>query len=306
MRSPEELITMHHEATFDDRPVLVYAFNGFVDAGGGVRLASEHLLNTCEHRLVATFDIDELFDYRSRRPRMSFVVDHFAAVDIPQIGLHEVTTPDGVRFLLLAGPEPDYQWQRFIAAVEIIVRRFDVRMAIGLSAVPWPAPHTRPLGITVHGNEPELIAGFVSPLGEIEVPGHVTAMLELSLGELGIPSLGVTGQVPHYLVQFEFPQAAAALISGLARLLGSALSTERFTSGAREAEVQIAEQLAGNDEFATVLAALEQQYDLAASQSAATSSGAELVPDGRVPTAEELGAQFEAFLQGLDDTDPKD
>lgn len=306
MRSPDELITVHHEATFDERPVLVYAFSGFVDAGGGVRLASEHLLTVCEQRLIATFDMDELFDYRSRRPRMSFVIDHFAAVDIPQISLHEVTAPDGTHFLLLVGPEPDYQWQRFIAAVEIIVRRYDVRMAIGLSAVPWPAPHTRPLGITVHGNEPELIAGFISPLGEIEVPGHVTAMLELRLGELGLPSLGVTGQVPHYLVQFEYPQAAAALIGGLSHLLGSELPTERFDTGAREAELQIAEQLAGNDEFASVLAALEQQYDQAATSAETAASGADLVPDGRVPTADELGAQFEAFLQGLDDPDPKD
>lgn len=140
MRPPEELYSIHSEPSSVDGPVLVYAFAGFVDAGAGVRLAADHLLASCEHRLIATFDVDEVFDYRARRPRMSYVVDHFASVEIPQITLHEVTDSSGVPFLLLVGPEPDYQWQRFIAAVEQIVDRFGIRLAIGLTAVPWPAP----------------------------------------------------------------------------------------------------------------------------------------------------------------------
>ena len=217
MRPPEELYTVHSEPSSADRPVLVYAFAGFVDAGAGVRLAAEHLLAVCDHRLIATFDVDEVFDYRARRPRMSYVVDHFASVDIPQITLHEVTDASGVPFLLLVGPEPDYQWQRFIAAVEQLIDRFRVRLAIGLTAVPWPAPHTRPMGITVHGSEPSMLENHPSVLGEIEVPGHVSAMLELRLGERGTPSMGITAQVPHYLVQFEYPNAATALLAGVAR-----------------------------------------------------------------------------------------
>ncbi len=83
MRAPQELYTVHREVHFDAPPVLVYAFSGFVDAGGGVRLAADHILQTCDFQLVATFDVDELIDYRARRPRMSFVVDHFASVGDP-------------------------------------------------------------------------------------------------------------------------------------------------------------------------------------------------------------------------------
>ena len=91
MRSPEELFVVHQDVTFDPPPVLVYAFSGFVDAGSGVRLAADHILQTCSYRLLATFDADELLDYRARRPKMTYVVDHFATVEIPQIVLHEVT-----------------------------------------------------------------------------------------------------------------------------------------------------------------------------------------------------------------------
>jgi len=238
---------------------------------------------------------------------MSYVVDHFASVDIPQISLHEVTDPTGARFLLLVGPEPDYQWQRFIAAVQGIVDRFHVRLAVGLSAIPWPAPHTRPLGLTIHGSEPSLVAGFTSVIGEIEVPGHVGAMLELSLGEQGVPSMGVTAQVPHYLVQFEYPRGAQALLEGVASVTGLSLSSAGLQAAADAADREVANQLEGNDEFAVIVSTLEAQYDQLAAGAAMAAGLSELAPDGEMPTGDEIAAQVEEFLNGLrDDEERKD
>jgi len=58
------------------RPVLVEALDGFVDAGSGRRLAREHLLNALDSQLVVSFDVDQLLDYRARRPEMTFTTDH--------------------------------------------------------------------------------------------------------------------------------------------------------------------------------------------------------------------------------------
>ena len=306
MRSPDELVTVHREVHFDERPVLLYAFSGFVDAGSGVRLAADHLLASCAHTLVASFDADELLDYRARRPRMSYVVDHFASVEVQQIVLHELVDAVGQRFLLLTGPEPDYQWLRFMAAVDGLVDRYDVRLAVGLSAIPWPIPHTRPLGITVHGSEPELVAGHVSALGEIEVPGHVGAMLELHLGQRGVPSMGVTAQVPHYLVQFEFPRAATTLLAGVVQATGLALPVADLEPAARRADAEVAQQLEGNDEFATVVAALEQQYDQMAALTAGAAGGLADHADSGVPSGDEIAAQVEQFLSSLGDPDDPD
>jgi hypothetical protein len=52
--------------------VLVHALTGFVDAGQAGHVAVAHVLAHLEHRVVATFDIDQLLDYRSRRPMMTF------------------------------------------------------------------------------------------------------------------------------------------------------------------------------------------------------------------------------------------
>ena len=302
MRSPDELYSIHRDELAADRPVLVYAFAGFVDAGAGVRIAADHMLASCDHHLVATFDVDEVFDYRARRPRMSYVVDHFASVEIPQISLHEVTDSSGMSFLLLVGPEPDYQWQRFIAAVEQLIDRYDVSMAIGLTAVPWPAPHTRPLGVTVHGSDAALLEGYTSVLGEIEVPGHVSAMLELQLGERGTPSMGITAQVPHYLVQFEYPNAASALLDSLAHVAGLTIPRDALVPAAERAAREITQQLEGNDEFAAVVAALEQQYDqMSQMQTGAGGGLADLAPAGGVPSGDEIAAMVEEFLQGIAD-----
>jgi hypothetical protein len=303
MRPPQELFTVHREVSFDERPVLVYAFSGFVDAGGGVRLAADHILASCEFQLVATFDVDELIDYRARRPRMSFVVDHFASVEIQQIVLHEVTDEAGHRFLLLTGPEPDYQWQRFLAAVDLIAAMFDVRLAVGLSAIPWPIPHTRPLGVTVHGSEPSLVAEHVSVIGEIEVPGHVGAMLELHLGQQGIPSMGLTAQVPHYLVQFEFPRAATVLLEGVAAAAGLVLPTAGLEAAAGRADAEVAQQLDGNAEFAAVVSALEEQYDQIAAVGRDETGGRS---DDQMPSAEEFAAQVEQYLSSLSEPGDQD
>lgn len=304
MRSPEELFTVHREAQFDEPPVLVYAFAGFVDAGSGVRLAADHILATCQHRLLATFDVDELLDYRARRPRMTYVVDHFASVEVPQITLHEVTDGQGARFLLLTGPEPDYQWQRFLAAVDLIAQHYRVRLAVGLSAIPWPIPHTRPLGITVHGNEPSLVAGHVSVVGEVEVPGHVGAMLELHLGQHGFSSMGLTAQVPHYLVQFEFPRAAATLIAGVSAATGLVLPTAALEPAARKADADVAAQMEGNDEFIAIVAALEQQYDQLAGVAATPRGALGAITEAEVLSGEEIAAQVEEFLSHLGEAGP--
>lgn len=309
MRSPEKLVTFHRPRSEIDRPslpTLVHTFQGFVDAGGGVRLAAAHLRDTCRTEVIATFDTDELIDYRARRPRMTFSSDHFTAVDSPSITLTRVFDNAGRDFLLLDGLEPDYQWNSFLAAIDVIVDEFELTHAVGLTAIPWPAPHTRPIGVTVHGNDPTLVAGRSAILGDIEVPGHMGALVEFHLGQRGLSSVGVTAQVPHYLVQFEYPRCAMVLIEGLIDVTGLDLSGIGLEDRAVKADDEVAEQLSGNEEFAAVVGALELQYDqMVEARSALTKPSS--APQGVVPSGDEIAAQVEEFLAGLrSETDKED
>jgi CRP-like cAMP-binding protein len=286
----------------------VHAFTGFLDAGGATAMASR-LLQSRDHRLLATFDVDQVLDYRARRPVLTFVTDHFAAVDMPGIALHEVTDADGTPFLLLTGPEPDYQWQRFCDAVVEIVRQTGTTLTVGLSAIPWPAPHTRPLGVTIHGNVPSLVSTPHAIAGNIQVPGHIGGLLELRLGEEGERAIGIATHVPHYLGQFEYPAAAIATLEALSTTTGLVIPVDDLRAPASRAEGEIAQQLQNSEEFVTIVHALEQQYDQLAAlraTSTATSGTSDLAPGGQVPTADEIAAQVEQFLADMHDRESGD
>ena len=98
MLDPEGLYALADGAPSPEalgRPILLHALGGFIDAGFAGRLASEHLLETLPHRLVATFDVDQVYDYRARRPAMVFVEDHWESYAAPQLALHAVTDAAG-------------------------------------------------------------------------------------------------------------------------------------------------------------------------------------------------------------------
>ncbi|MCW2544265.1 MAG: hypothetical protein JWM40_1817, partial [Frankiales bacterium] len=73
---PTELYELDPDRPDLEGVVLVQALDGFIDAGGARKLASDHLLETLPHTVVARFDHDQLFDYRARRPIMVFAKDH--------------------------------------------------------------------------------------------------------------------------------------------------------------------------------------------------------------------------------------
>jgi hypothetical protein len=283
-----------------DGPVLLVALDGFVDAGAAARLAVEALLEEQEPRTLARFDTDQLVDYRSRRPPLRFETDHWAAYSAPELDLVQLTDSDGTDFLLLAGPEPDVQWERFCAAVEQLIRRFGVRLVITLTAIPMAVPHTRPIGVTAHGTRPELTEGHEAWFATAEVPGSAVGLLELRLGEAGVDAMGFAVHVPHYLARAEYPHAARVLLdhTGLAGELY--LPTGSLTKAAERADAEIAEQVEGSDEVRQVVQALERQYDVVASGRGQHPGGGLA---GELPSADELAAEVERFLAGETDGD---
>ncbi|KOX10567.1 proteasome protein [Micromonospora sp. NRRL B-16802] len=276
------------------QPVLIQALTGFVDAGNASRLAREQLLTSLESRPIATFDVDQLFDYRSRRPVMTFVEDHWESFDAPALELHLLHDDDETPFLLLTGPEPDLQWERFTAAVAGLAARLDVRLTVGLNSIPMAVPHTRPTGVTAHATRPELIAGYEPWLQRVQVPGSVGHLLEFRLGEQGRDALGFAAHVPHYVAQTEYPAAAEVLLTSVSRSTGLLLPGDGLRSAAEVVRVEIDRQVAQTEDAAALVQALEEQYDAFARGRGEKNL---LAPDaGPLPTADELGAELERFL----------
>lgn len=294
MLDPRDLYKLVDDLPELGRPVLVQALSGFVDAGNGVRLAREHLLETLESRPVGTFDIDQLLDYRSRRPPMIFIEDHWESYEAPKLELHVLHDDAGTPFLLLTGPEPDLQWERLVAALTEVVERLGVRLTVGLNAIPMAVPHTRPTGITAHGTRRELVTGYEPWLQRVQVPGSAGHLLEFRLGEKGHDAMGFAAHVPHYLAQAEYPPAAEQLLTSVSKSTGLLLPTEGLRQAAESVRADIDQQIEQTAEAAELVRALEEQYD---AFTRGRQRGANLLADtGPLPTAEELGAELERFL----------
>ena len=293
MLDPHELYQLTDELPDLGQPVLIQALTGFVDAGNATRLSREHLCSVLDARPIATFDIDQLLDYRSRRPIMIFEEDHWASYDQPRLELDLLHDDAGTPFLLLSGPEPDLQWERFVAAVIALIDRLGVRATVGLNAIPMAVPHTRPVGVTAHATRRELITGYEPWLQRVQVPGGAGHLLEYRLGEQNRDALGFAVHVPHYVAQSEFPAAAEALLTSVSRSTGLLLPTEALRTAAEAVRTDIDRQVAQTDEARALVRTLEEQYDTFTRSRGPVELEHETGP---LPTAEELGAELERFL----------
>jgi hypothetical protein len=280
-------------------PVLIHALEGFSDAGHAIKLAATHLKNTLDTELVASFAIDELLDYRSRRPLMTFKTDHFTHYDDPELNLYALHDSVGTPFLLLAGLEPDLRWERFITAVRLLAERLGVRQVIGLGTIPMAVPHTRPVTMTAHANDKELIAEHQPWVGEVQVPASVSNLLEYRMAQHGHEAVGFTVHVPHYLAQTDYPAAAEALLAEVARTGSLQIPLAALAEAGGEVLTKINEQVENSAEVAQVVTALERQYDAFVS---AQENRSLLARDEDLPSGDELGAEFERFLAQRDES----
>ena len=275
--SPVSLYTLTDDHDLID-PVLLAAFDGWVDAGSAATTALGILADDGE--VVATFDADRLFDYRARRPPLEIVDGRLTELTWPELVLRR-TRLDERDLLVLVGPEPDYRWRAFTAAVIELARRFGVVEWISLGAIPAAVPHTRAVPIIGTEAAPGLLRGDVTagPAGTLRVPSALVSALELEITAAGIPALGYFAQVPHYV---SGPYATAAL--ALLRALGHHLAAEIPAGGLAEEAIELRKRLdtaAGLDETTRgYVERLEAMYD-----------------EQRLPSGDDLISDIERFLR---------
>ena len=293
------LYTIEHSAEEPVSPrVLLHHFDGAMDAGHAGALAIEQLLMTLPHERMATFDVDTLVDYRARRPIMTYATHTYESAVMPELALDLVQDDEGEDLLVLHGAEPDFRWNEFVGAVTHLVVSMGVSRAVGMTGLPLATPHTRPTYVHHHGNRPELLPDQPDFFGRVEVPGSMSAFLELRLGQAGLDSRGLSAGIPHYVARDDYPAGAAALLAAVSASTGMALPVGDLEAAARINRAEIDAEAAGQPEVAAVVSALEAQYD-----AVAPVSSTELAHLVDVPSADEIGARLEAFLEAAEADD---
>ena len=278
-------------------PVLLIALEGFLDAGNASALAVSHLIAQDQGRVVASFDVDELHDYRARRPPMGFMENRYTDFEAPRLAVRLAHDAQGTSFLLMSGPEPDIRWEAWARAVREVVDTFGVRLQISMGSVPMAVPHTRPVMLTNHATAQRLLTHENLWSAELRIPGSAQALLELRMGEWGHDSMGFVAHIPHYLAQFDYPEASVSLLTAIGEASGLVWDLSPLHEASTQRRSEINQQIANSGEVRDVVAGLEQQYDAFE----AGRAGNLLADDEPLPSGDELGAQFEQFLAELDD-----
>jgi hypothetical protein len=297
VQDPSQLYAFETDTPIEElhASVLLLSLGGFVDAGQTQKLLTDHILATLPHTVVASFDVDQLIDYRGRRPTMIFDRDRWSGFADPTLQLLRVMDADGQPFLVLAGQEPDYQWARVVEAIRQLIRALGVTLTVSVHGIPMAVPHTRPIGRTAHATAPRLIGEHEAVFGPMQVPGSLSALLELRLGEADADAVGFAVHVPHYLAQAQFADAAVVGLESFVAATGLNIPADDLVAAAGLNRAEIAEWIAGSDEVTQVVEALERQYD---TYMQAREKPNLLATDIRdLPTADEIGAEFEQFLR---------
>ena len=145
MQDPSELYRFE---TDTDRAsarasVMLVSMGGFIDAGRTRRLLTEHLPGRPRphrRRLVrprpAPIPRPPADDDLRARPVATSYED-------PSLLLYRLTDRDGHPFLLLAGAEPGYQWERMVEAVMELGKALGVDLTVSVHGIPMAVPHTR-------------------------------------------------------------------------------------------------------------------------------------------------------------------
>jgi hypothetical protein len=261
-----------------DGPIVIAALDGWVDAGAAATSALAALAGNAP--AVATFDPDELFDYRARRPALEIRDGRLSSLAWPELvfrhahyGEHDL--------LLLMGAEPDDRWRRLADAVVELLVRLDTRGWISLGAIPAAVPHTRAVPILGTESRPGLLHGGVEPgpAGLLKVPSAALSVLEMTVAEAGIPAVGYFAQIPHY-VQGPYALAAVALVRSLERHLDVDLPRGDLVEEARQLRSKLDAATEADETTRAYVERLESMVD-----------------EARLPAGDDLITEIERFLR---------
>ena len=209
-------------------PVVVAAFDGWIDAAGAASSAADQLAD--DGKLLATFEGDVLFDYRSRRPTLDVV--------------------DGTLTRLV--------WPKLANDILELCLRLGVVEWVSLGAIPAAVPHTRPVPVMATASAEGALheAETKGPPGLLRVPSAGLSAMEVVVSGSGIPAVGFYAQVPHY-VGGPYAAATLALLQHLSRHLRIELPLDALNEDAMTQRERLDAAVAGDDDVRAILLQLE-------------------------------------------------
>lgn len=271
-------------------PVMLIALTGMFDVGGAATAALDRFAPAERAITIGEIDPDPFYDFTQERPQVEFDEGEVRVIRWPQ-NQFDVVRGEGDRDLVvLVGVEPHLAWRTYADCIAYVARELGCEAVVTVGSGAQAVPHTRQPVVTGSTTDPELARRLGMGLPRYQGATGVAGVLHARFAAEGIPSVSLRVGVPHYLMNAEHPAAMAALQTHLAHVLNVPVPDDP------ELREEIArwrnlhdEVVEGDDQLAFYVRMLEQDHDRAA--------------EAAIPTADDLGAQFEAYLR---DRNPDD
>jgi hypothetical protein len=260
-------------------PVMIAAFDGWIDAAGAATACANHVAGDGE--LLARFDSDALNDYRARRPVLDVVDGTLSEIAWPEVTVRHARVGDR-DLVVLVGPEPDFRWRELGADVARLASSLGVVEWISLGAIPAAVPHSRPVHVFATASKGGLLNSGEEqgPPGLLRVPSAALSVVELAVTESGIPAVGFYAQIPHY-VGGAYTAATIALVEHLERHLEISLPLGGLPDESLAQRARLDAAVAGDPATREYVEQLES-----------------VAEEERVPSGDELASEIERFLRG--------
>jgi hypothetical protein len=272
-------------------PVMVIALTGLFDVAGAATAALDRFAPSDAAITVGEIDPDPFYDFTQERPHVELEDGDLRVIRWPENTFEVVRGSGGRDLVVLVGVEPHLYWRTYSGCVRQVVDALGCEAVVTVGSAAEAVPHTRTPLVTGSTTDADLARRL--GIGQPTYQGMtgVVGVVQADLGAAGIPSVSLRVGVPHYLMNAEHPQAVAALQTHLAHVLNVPAPPDDGEVAADIARWRSLhdEVVAGDVQLQMYVRMLEHDHDRRAEAS--------------IPTADDLGSQFEAFLRDQRDPD---
>lgn len=271
-----------------ERPVMIVGLEGWFDVASAATHAVECFTADDTAIIVGEIDPDPFYDFTQQRPHVSIDDD-----------VRHVLWPSN-QFLLqrnsghrdvvsLIGVEPHLSWSTYVESIVTVAEALGCEAVVTVGSSAEAIPHTRQPPVTGSTANDELAQRLGLAAPSYEGITGIAGVLNAELETRSIPSVSLRVGIPHYLMNAEHPQATAALSRHLSHVLGVPAEADFSDQIASWRDVHD-EVIESDTQLKVYVRMLEAEFDRRA--------------EAAIPTADDLGAQFEAFLDSLRADDP--
>lgn len=266
-------------------PVMLIALTGLFDISGAATTALDRFAPADTAITIGAIDPDPFYDFTQERPQVEFDEGELRVIRWPENEFDVVRGLGDRDLVVLVGVEPHLGWQTYAACITEVARRLRCEAVVTVGSAAEAVPHTRAPQVAGSTTDADLARRL--GIGQPTYQGvtGVVGVIQTDLATAGIPSVSLRVGIPHYLMNAEHPEAVGALQTHLAHVL-NVPAPERDTAFAEEIRRWrgLHDEVAQGDvQLQMYVKMLEHEFDKRS--------------EAAIPSADDLGAQFEEFLR---------